>query len=499
VSTTIALTGNTFFTQGIAQLRDERFQKAIALLRSADVTITNLECTIPDSDSWPAFAAGQGWAARYLAGTESMVRDLKAIGIDAVWAANNHVSDFGEPGMVATVRALRQEGMPFAGIGESLTEASAPCYLDTSSGHRVAIIAACDWGPRGAQGLNFPWPVGNLASDEAPPFRSRPGMNLLRYDVVTQVTREQLEQLRAMSAALGWDQDKVLRRNGYEVSHPLVGMTTNLGLEVDTETEVYFLGRKFVVADEPGQRTVPCQDDLDRIYRQVAEARRQADIVCFALHDQSHGTEVHDYINVVAHGAIDAGADIFANTGGTPMGIELYKGKAIMYGLPTFFLQMDGIPYIPSTQMALFGLPSNSTAADFLDVRTARVARALQETGGRSHVRFGVGGTAVHTCAFDDNARLTEIRIQPLYSLGGSPNVADGMSVPRFRRGLPMMPDSALADRVVENMMQLSKRFGTEVEAIDGRGRIRCPRAAAGQPVDPGWSGRWGQRLPSSS
>jgi poly-gamma-glutamate synthesis protein (capsule biosynthesis protein) len=474
--TTVALTGNTFIAQPVRRLRHPRFRQTVEFLRGCDVTLTNLECSIPDPDTPPAFVAGGGWGATYMIGTPAMIDDLQFMGIDGVCAANNHVSDFGDPGILATVRQLRAKQMPYAGIGASLTEATQAAYVDSPTGLRVAFIVACDWGPRAGQGLNFPWPVGYIPSDDAPPFTPRPGVNLLRYETVSHVSPDQLAQLRRISHDLGWEQDKIFRRNGFSRSHPLVGLTTNLDVEHDTDTEVWFLGRKFVASDVPGQHTVACDEDLQRLYRHIREARRQADIVCVGLHDQSHGEEVHGYIDTFAHGAIDAGADVYFNNGGSHMGIELYKGKPIIYGLPNLFLQTEAVRNVPSSEMARFGLPPDSTAADFIDARAEGAQRAFAEGGQFGRMLAGSNGTAVHVCVFDDNADLTEIRIQPLEPLGGTIFSAEGaVPVPRFRRQLPLMPEpgSPVAARVLEYAVDVSAPHGTEVEIGDGVAVVR--------------------------
>jgi poly-gamma-glutamate synthesis protein (capsule biosynthesis protein) len=417
-----------------------------------------------------------------MVGTTDMIEDLKFMGVDGVCAANNHVSDFGDAGVLSTIRHLRERGMPYAGIGASLTEATQAGYVESPSGLRIAFIVACDWGPRGSQGLNFPWPVGYMPSDDAPPFRPRPGVNLLRYESVSHVSSEQLAQLRSISEALDWESDKVARRNGFGRSLPLVGLTTNVGVEHDSDDEFWFLGRRFVASDQPGHHTVACEEDLERLYRQIREARRQADVVCVGLHDQSHGEGVHGYIDTFAHGAIDAGADVFFNNGGSHMGVELYKGKAILYGLPSLFLQTEAVLNVPTEEMARFGLPREATAADFLDVRARSVEKANAEGAHYNRMLQGGKGSAVHVCVFE-GTDLKEIRIQPIEPMGGSIFGPEGdVPVPRFRRQLPLMPEpgSAVAERVLAHCVDASALHGTKVEIRDGMAVIPCDARVGG-------------------
>jgi poly-gamma-glutamate synthesis protein (capsule biosynthesis protein) len=474
--TTVTLAGNTFIASPVRHLRNPRFLQTVEHLRSADVTLANLECSMPDRDTPPAFAAGSGSGATYMVGTPDMIDDLKFMGIDGVCAANNHVSDFGDAGILSTIRELRAKNMPFAGIGASLTEASQAAYVTSPTGLRVAFIVACDWGPRGAQGLNFPWPLGYLPSDDGPPFAPRPGVNLLRYQSVAQVSAEQLAQLRRMSGDLGWEQDKVYRKHGVWRSHPMVGMDTSVGVEQDTDTSFWFLGRKFEVADQHGQYSVPCQEDLDRLYKHIRDARRQADIVCVGLHDQSHAEHRQGYIDIFAHGAIDAGADVYFNNGGTLGGIEIYKGKPILYGLPNLFLQTEAVLNAPAAAMARYGLPADATGSDFLDTRAAGLARAVDEAGTAHLVTRSAKGTAIHSCVFNEHAELTEIRLQPIEPLGGGVYETDvAVKVPRYRKGLPLYPEpgNPVAEAVLDRARTAAASYGTQLEVRDGVGTVR--------------------------
>jgi poly-gamma-glutamate synthesis protein (capsule biosynthesis protein) len=286
--TTIALTGNLYLEHPVSINNSDGFHKVVDFLRSCDATLTNMECAIQDGEDWPAYMAGTGWSATYMAGRPSMIDEMKFLGIDGVCAANNHVGDFGEAGILTTIRYLRQREMPFGGIGASLTEASEAGYFDTPSGRRVAVISALDWGPRGRMDVDFPWPWGQMPSDDRPPFRARPGVNVLRYNAETTVDDQTFEELRRASAYLGWDEAKAWRRAGASRDHALTGPYM-IDWERDSDDQFYFMGRKFLRGDGPGLSTTAAQEDLDRIYRYIAEARQLAYFVVVALHDQSHG------------------------------------------------------------------------------------------------------------------------------------------------------------------------------------------------------------------
>jgi poly-gamma-glutamate synthesis protein (capsule biosynthesis protein) len=403
-----------------------------------------------------------GWAGTYMGAPPMMLEELKFMGIGAVYAANNHVADFAESGIRTTIKYLKKAGMPYAGIGASLTEASQATYLETENA-RVALICAADWGPRQQMELPFPWPAGYMPSDELPPYQSRPGVNLLRYDAAIHVDSEAFAQIRRISEKLDWGRGKQVRLRGAARTEPLIGSTLK-GWEKDSDTEFFFSGRKFVLGNDFRTSTFPFQDDLERIFKHVREARRHADIVIVALHDQSHGVAVHDYIRTFAHGAIDAGADIYLNHGGLQRGIEIYKEKAILYGQPPLYLQNNEVTQLPSSMKLRLGLAMDSTAGELLEDREQNRTRAAA-AGGQIHAFRGMG-SAVHTAIFGDNAELKEIRIRPTEEhviKGRRPR----LSVPGLAQ-----PGSERFNAVLELTRKRSEQFGTEVTVRDGVGVI---------------------------
>lgn len=462
--THLAFTGNSYIEHRVSVHRNkDGFRKLIELLKNSDLSFANLECAIQDGEDFPAFGAGMGWAGTYMGAPPMMLDELKFMGISAVYAANNHVADFAEAGILTTIKYLKQASMPYAGIGASLTEASQPTYLETENA-RVALICAADWGPRQLMELPFPWPAGYMPSDELPPYKSRPGVNLLRYDAAIHIDGEAFDQIRRISDKLDWGRGKKVRFRGAARTEPLIGSTLK-GWEKDTDTEFFFGGRKFVLGNDFRTSTFPYQEDLDRIYKHVAEARRHADIVIVALHDQSHGVAVHDYLRIFAHGAIDAGADIYVNHGGLQRGIEIYKGKAILYGQPPLYLQNNEVTQLPSSMKLRLGLKMDSTAGELLEDREQNRNRAAA-AGGQIHAFRGMG-SAIHTAVFGDKAELKEIRIRPIEEY-----VIDGkrprLSVPRLAE-----PGSDRFNAVLERARERSQTFGTQIEVRDGMGIVR--------------------------
>ncbi|MPZ45699.1 MAG: hypothetical protein GEV05_20370 [Betaproteobacteria bacterium] len=76
--------------------------------------------------------------------------------------------------------------------------------------------------------------------------------------------------------------------------------------------------------------------DLEGNLRSIDEARKMADFVVIAHHfniaDGKRGDKTPMFVREFAHAAIDAGADIYVGHGWhSTLGIELYKGKPIVY------------------------------------------------------------------------------------------------------------------------------------------------------------------------
>lgn len=66
---------------------------------------------------------------------------LGVFGADAVTLANNHVYDYGETGLLDTMRYLNEAGIPYVGAGADMDEASKILYY-VANGRKIAIVSA---------------------------------------------------------------------------------------------------------------------------------------------------------------------------------------------------------------------------------------------------------------------------------------------------------------------------------------------------------------------
>ncbi len=103
-----------------------------------DLRIVNLETSVTTSDRfWPA----KGIHYRM---HPNNVPCLTAAGIDCCVLANNHVMDWGRPGLTETLSSLHDAGIATAGAGEDAELAAAPARIAMPGQRRVLVFASAD-------------------------------------------------------------------------------------------------------------------------------------------------------------------------------------------------------------------------------------------------------------------------------------------------------------------------------------------------------------------
>ena len=106
---------------------------------------------------------------------------------------------------------------------------------------------------------------------------------------------------------------------------------------------------------------------LAQYREEVAALRKQADIV-IASHHWGYGDEVLEYMQEIAHAAIESGADIVMGHGPHhPMPIEIYRNKPIYYGLGMFCFAFSN----KKRHFGWTGMTANFTLEDKQLVRAA--------------------------------------------------------------------------------------------------------------------------------
>ena len=100
--------------------------------------------------------------------------------------------------------------------------------------------------------------------------------------------------------------------------------------------DVMFTNLECCFYEPDGERSPEEEGFYAPLKENMATLRSQADVV-IASHHWGLAHKVLDYQVEIAHTAIDAGAALVMDHGPQmPLGIELYKGKPIFYGVGSF-------------------------------------------------------------------------------------------------------------------------------------------------------------------
>ena len=122
---------------------DSPWGNTLRVLHAADLNILNLETSATTHPTkWP------NKVFNYRMHPANIVA-LQAAKISYAGLANNHTLDFSEPGLLETIRNVKNVGIAFAGAGETKEEAKRPAILhlpapDGRLKHEINIWAAAD-------------------------------------------------------------------------------------------------------------------------------------------------------------------------------------------------------------------------------------------------------------------------------------------------------------------------------------------------------------------
>ncbi len=423
------------------------FAGVIDLLRDTDVTYGHLEMNFADYDElrWPARGQGIG---SFMMADPVIAKDLKAAGMDIMSTAHNHSFDFGPEGLLATKKHCREAGIATAGTGLDLELASEPAYVEKPKG-RVALVSASS----GNQ--HFMWaglPKGGL--------RGRPGVNPVRIEyefVVDEPTANQLKQFgQNLSVSKPTKSDKP---GAFGLLLP--------GTQQWGEVNTFVVGDKFEINSRCNKR------DLERNMRSIHEARTMADLVIVAHHfsvaDGPRGDTPPKFVQEFARAAIDAGADIYVGHGWhKTLGIEIYKGKPIIYGIGNFFAQSEFIQRVPYDSYDAWGHD-----IDRLPTLTPAIHPLHPGLDTPSETWWS---SALIKLEMEDH-QLKRMHLHPVEMGRETTKQAQitrqtGTGEHPFTEGRPMLSQGEDAVRILSRFQKLSSLYGTTVEINDGVGTI---------------------------
>lgn len=432
----VALAGDLMLTRKIRMAQEPRFLALRDLLNKSDASFANLEGSVRNWDEGtPGITVGT-----YMTTPPELLDDVKWLGIKIVSCANNHSYDYGEAGVLATIKHLDAAGIPHSGSGRNLAEARAPAYLDTPRG-RVGLVSMT--------ATYRPW---NRASAQRPDMVGRPGINPLGHTATYTVDPAAMTELRRIASSLGFAKAMERDRRHFYSDKDL-GAT-------DAREEITLFGHRFVSGHGFAVDHKPSTDDWNGNLQWIREARAQADWVIVSFHSHEFGgrsvlsaetradlEEPAEFAREFARAAIDAGADVFAGHGShTLLGIEIYKDKPIFYSLGNLVFMNETVPFLPNEAYERFGLGAGATPADFYGARTDN-----DKKGHPASPKYWQG--AVATCRFRSR-KLTEVRMHPV-------DLGHGTS--RAQRGRPMLASGDVTKQIVGRLQRLSSIYGTKI------------------------------------
>jgi poly-gamma-glutamate synthesis protein (capsule biosynthesis protein) len=331
--------------------------------------------------------------------------------------------------MRLTTKYVREAGLVQAGVGETLAEAREARFVETPK-RRIAFVSTAST-----------FPDHSRASDTRGDVPGRPGLNPLRFTTTTVVSREKLEALR--------------------------GVAREVGTQVRADGDALTLwGRRFVVGDPPGIRTEPNTSDVEGMARVVRSASRMADATVVSIHAHEGGkdrTAPADFLVAFAHAMIDAGADVVVGHGPHVVrGIEMYKGKAILYSVGDFIFENETLLRFPAEAYEAIGLGRDAEIGEFNETRSDHDRRGF-------NADREVFESFVATLQWSGR-QITGLRLYPI-SLGFGGSMTE--------RGRPKLAEPALAKHILENVAARSAPFGTRVVDENGIGRVVMPEPSS--------------------
>ena len=422
---TLTAGGDAFMVQGFPKgfKLDSRLTSWIG---GGDARLVNFETVVNDGTCRPAAWSGGTWSSM----DPSVLPDFLAFGFNGCGCANNHSLDFSQDALFMTMKTFRRLGIPFAGIGEDMQEATKAAFVDTPNGRVAFLSVSAEFHPDAMAG----WKTSRSPG--------RPGLSGLRWSETYLVTEKQMEWVKEIASDTGINGNRELN--------------IRTGFVPPDAPGTFQMGRlAFKVAEKPG-RTSKCNaNDLRRITDAVRAAKREADVVVVLPH--SHTMRHKDveepapYFEEFCRAVVDAGADAVVG-GGTHQlkGIEIRNGKPIFYSLGDFVFQNNVVPIAPPDFCEQYKVPLDS------DAKTAFNARSK---GGKVGLHaFRENFLSVVPRITFEGGLMVKVEMLPIelhwkhdWSVNGLPRTAD-----------------AEASKVIEDTLRrLSAAYGTKIVRRD--------------------------------
>ncbi|WP_029468675.1 CapA family protein [Blautia producta] len=310
---------------GDGYLRDE----ICSFIQTGDARLINVEMVLSNGNCYASTYCGGQW----ICSNPKHLDDLKTYGFNMFGCANNHSMDYSYEGLLETKYYFEDKGIPYAGIGKDLEEASDPCYFSASDEHgnqiKVAMVSFTTTfidAARAGESNHF--------------FKGRPGINAVRSKTVYYISEEDMIVLKSIAAKT--------YINGERDNARKIG-----SLPPEDENCLNFGGAFFEVGNIPGKSTQTDSRDEKRILNTIKASCKQADYVIVLGHSHqikhTSYTEPDYFVEDLYRKCIDAGASCVIGSGTHQMKpIEIYHGKPIFYSLGNFIFQTHLVDKLPS-------------------------------------------------------------------------------------------------------------------------------------------------------
>lgn len=481
--------GDLLEFQPFAKSNDPDVQALLDVTRGADVTTGDLENEIMDFDNF-------GHAGLNLA-TKEVADDFALMGIDVVSRANNKVQR--APGVWEDLHEVERVGIVHAGVAHSLPEARMARYVSTPKGLVGFVGLYSEGGTDTCCGGGPPVAVTEkqLAGVRAikDSILARRGevetpVNLPRPDPpgevnvfgVTFTTRpgSPAPVGGAHARPVPGPDDGVMNTIHLTLYHGVTAPQMVLLREIagDHGTgDLKAFGTQFRLMDRPGEHSFDMDPkDVREALTEIRTGKQASDILVtnFHWHQNRYDFQAYSYDHFpadfeikFAHMAIDQGDDVFVAQGvHTLKGVEIYKGKPIFYGTSNFVFQSALMPMPKGHAPGQPPQPLTAVGGPFAAVAAARAKSDAivgdHEVQGFWQLKPNM--EAIVAYSRFDAGKLVEVRIYPV-DLGQTPR-------PGSQVGIPRRPSPAVAAKILDEVIEYSKPFGTRIEVQDGVGVI---------------------------
>ena len=169
-----------------------------------------------------------------------------------------------------------------------------------------------------------------------------------------------------------------------------------------------------------------------------------------------------DFLVTFARAMVDAGADMFVGHGPHVLrGIEIYKGKPILYSLGDFIFQNETLLRLPSENYETYDLGADAHVNDFNDAR----------------YNFDKSGFPADRLIWEAVVAVAEVPRRSNDRARASPHHTRVRQGPQRPRPAAIRRWGARSEKILGDLTKLSGEMGTKIIVRNGVGYVELGRA----------------------